>query len=66
MLERLAVDTNGQSWLLTGSSRGHLTLWDMRFQLAVNSIQQPQVSLPTPTPAISSSMTAALLSAICR
>ncbi|KAK9909837.1 hypothetical protein WJX75_008190 [Coccomyxa subellipsoidea] len=42
VLERLAVDTNGQSWLLTGSSRGQLTLWDMRFQLAVNSIQQPQ------------------------
>jgi hypothetical protein len=32
----------------------------MRFQLAVNSIQQPQVSLPTPTPAISSIITAAL------
>lgn len=42
-MERLAVDPGGPNWVLTGSSRGHLTLWDMRFQLAVNSIQQPQV-----------------------
>ena len=43
VLERLAVDASGPAWLLTASSRGHLTLWDMRFQLAVNSFQQPQV-----------------------
>jgi hypothetical protein len=42
LLERLAVDPGGPAWLLSGTSRGHLTLWDMRFQLAVNSIQQPQ------------------------
>lgn len=49
LLERLAVDTAGANWLLTGSSRGHLTLWDMRFHLAVNSIQQPQVCAPPPS-----------------
>ena len=43
LLERLAVDPSGPSWLMTGSSRGHLTLWDMRFQLAVNSAQLAQV-----------------------
>jgi phosphoinositide-3-kinase regulatory subunit 4 len=42
-VEKLAVDPSGFNWLMTGSSRGHLTLWDMRFNLAVNSIQQPQV-----------------------
>ena len=52
VLERLAVDTSAQAWLMTGSSRGHLTLWDMRFQLAVNSIQQPQVSFLAPAPAL--------------
>ncbi|EIE24687.1 hypothetical protein COCSUDRAFT_258, partial [Coccomyxa subellipsoidea C-169] len=36
------IPLRGCAWLLTGSSRGYLTLWDMRFQLAVNSIQQPQ------------------------
>lgn len=39
----MAADPSGSNWLVTGSSRGHLTLWDMRFNLAVNSIQQPQV-----------------------
>ena len=43
LLERLAVDPSGPNWLMTGSSRGHLTLWDMRFQLAVNSTQLAQV-----------------------
>lgn len=43
LLERLAVDPSGPNWLMTGSSRGHLTLWDMRFQLAVNSTQMAQV-----------------------
>ena len=44
LLERLAVDPSGPNWLMTGSSRGHLTLWDMRFQLAVKSIQLAQVT----------------------
>lgn len=43
LLEKLAVDPSGPNWLMTGSSRGHLTLWDMRFQLAVNSTQLAQV-----------------------
>ena len=55
VLERLAVDASGPAWLLTGSSRGHLTLWDMRFQLAVNSFQQPQArTLSSIAPCISS------------
>ena len=37
------MDPGGPNWLMTGSSRGHLTLWDMRFQLAVNSTQMAQV-----------------------
>ena len=49
LLERLAVDPSGANWLMTGSSRGHLTLWDMRFQLAVNSTQMAQVSSRTST-----------------
>lgn len=31
----------GSNWLLTGSSRGFLDLWDVRFQLRVNSWQHP-------------------------
>ncbi len=38
------MDPSGPNWLMTGSSRGHLTLWDMRFQLAVNSTQMAQVA----------------------
>ena len=38
------MDPSGPNWLMTGSSRGHLTLWDMRFQLAVKSIQLAQVT----------------------
>ena len=36
---------------MTGSSRGHLTLWDMRFQLAVNSTQMAQVASKSKHPA---------------
>ncbi len=46
-VERIATDPSGPNWLVTASSRGHLTLWDMRFNLAVNSFQQPQVTLFT-------------------
>ena len=38
------MDPSGPNWLMTGSSRGHLTLWDMRFQLTVKSIQLAQVT----------------------
>lgn len=42
VLVRVAPEPGGDNWLLTGSSRGHLTLWDMRFQLPINSWQHPQ------------------------
>ncbi|GAB4818761.1 hypothetical protein N2152v2_005807 [Parachlorella kessleri] len=42
LLERFALDPSpGQNWLVTGSTRGHLTLWDIRFRLPVNSWQHP-------------------------
>ncbi len=41
LLAALAVDPGGGSWLLTGSSRGRLDLWDMRFQLRVATWQHP-------------------------
>lgn len=37
----MALDPSGSSWLVTGSSRGHLTLYDMRFRLPVASWQLP-------------------------
>ena len=36
------LDPTGTNWLVTGSSRGHLTLWDMRFRLPVASWQLPR------------------------
>ena len=41
LLERMALDPWGRNWLVTGSTRGHLSLWDMRFRLPVNSWQHP-------------------------
>ena len=43
LLEHLALDPSGSSWLVAGSSRGHLTLFDMRFRLPVVSWQLPPV-----------------------
>ncbi|KAL4452504.1 hypothetical protein ABPG75_008166 [Micractinium tetrahymenae] len=40
-LERLVLDPASQNWLLGGTSRGHLCLWDARFRLPVNSWQHP-------------------------
>ena len=31
----------GGHWVVTGSSRGFLTLWDVRFQLPVHTWQHP-------------------------
>lgn len=35
----LAADGEGSNWLVCGSSRGWLSLWDMRFQVCVKSWQ---------------------------
>lgn len=40
-LQRLALDPASQNWLLGGTSRGHLCLWDARFRLPVASWQHP-------------------------
>lgn len=31
--ERLALDNESTNWLVAGSSRGHLSVWDLRFQV---------------------------------
>lgn len=41
VLQRLACDGPDSPWLLTGTSRGHLTLWDMRFQLPLTQWGHP-------------------------
>lgn len=42
LIERIALDpTDGLTWLLTGSSRGYLSLWDVRFRLRVNCWRHP-------------------------
>lgn len=41
VVERFALDPSSQNWLLAGSSRGQLTLWDTRFLLPVNAWQHP-------------------------
>ncbi|KAK9817197.1 hypothetical protein WJX72_010933 [[Myrmecia] bisecta] len=41
-LEKLVTESEGANWLVTGSSRGQLSLWDMRFRICVNSWQHPQ------------------------
>ncbi|KAL3131972.1 hypothetical protein ABBQ38_007667 [Trebouxia sp. C0009 RCD-2024] len=41
VLQRLACDGPDSPWLLTGTSRGHLTLWDMRFQLPLTQWDHP-------------------------
>lgn len=40
-LERFVLDPTSQNWLLGGTSRGWLCLWDVRFRLPVNSWQHP-------------------------
>lgn len=37
----MALDPSDQNWLVTGSSRGQLCLWDVRFRLPVNTWQYP-------------------------
>ena len=37
----MATDPFGASWLVTASTRGHLTVWDMRFRLPLTSWQLP-------------------------
>lgn len=41
VVERFVLDPASQNWLLAGSSRGQLTLWDARFLLPVNAWQHP-------------------------
>lgn len=40
-VERLVLDPTSQNWLVGGTSRGHLCLWDARFRLPVNEWQHP-------------------------
>ncbi|EFN54741.1 hypothetical protein CHLNCDRAFT_134632 [Chlorella variabilis] len=41
VVERFVLDPAAHNWLLGGSSRGQLSLWDLRFRLPVNSWQHP-------------------------
>ncbi|MEW5304984.1 MAG: hypothetical protein WDW36_007556 [Sanguina aurantia] len=41
LTQAVAVDPHGCNWILTGSQRGFLTLWDARFGLCVNRWQHP-------------------------
>ncbi|GMH35843.1 hypothetical protein BSKO_03711 [Bryopsis sp. KO-2023] len=42
LIEHMALDpSDGGNWLLTGSSRGYLALWDVRFRLQVNGWRHP-------------------------
>jgi len=41
LLQRLACGGPDSPWLLTGTSRGHLTLWDMRFQIPLTQWAHP-------------------------
>lgn len=52
-IERFALDPSqsSQNWLVTGSSRGMLALWDVRFRLPVSQWRHPG-SMPINTVAI--------------
>lgn len=41
LLQHVVADPVSQHWLLLGTNRGHLRLWDVRFLLRVNSWQHP-------------------------
>ena len=41
VMQKLACDGPDSPWLLTGTSRGHLTLWDMRFQIPLTQWRHP-------------------------
>eukprot|EP00873_Tetraselmis_striata_P002336 jgi/Tetstr1/422600/TSEL_013406.t2 len=41
LLERMVADQAREGWLLTGSSRGQLDVWDVRFRLRVLSWHHP-------------------------
>lgn len=43
LLQQVVADPTGQHWLLLGTGRGHLRLWDVRFLLRVNSWQHPSM-----------------------
>ena len=34
--EKVVADQEGANWLITGSTRGHIALWDMRFQVTMH------------------------------
>ncbi|KAI3438322.1 hypothetical protein D9Q98_000756 [Chlorella vulgaris] len=40
-VQRFLLDPSSHNWLLGGSSRGQLSLWDLRFRLPVSSWQHP-------------------------
>lgn len=42
LVSQVVADPSGQHWLAQGTSRGWVTLWDVRFLLCVNSWQHPQ------------------------
>lgn len=42
LVSQLVADPSGQHWLVQGTSRGWVGLWDVRFLLCVNSWQHPQ------------------------
>ena len=55
LLLRLACDPSGNAWLVTGSSRGQLTLWDVRFRLPVLRWAHPaSCSIDAMAPALAS------------
>lgn len=41
VVECFVLDPSSHNWLLGGSSRGQLSLWDVRFRLPVNTWQHP-------------------------
>lgn len=41
VLEHMVLDPSAQNWLVTGSTRGQLQLWDIRFRLPVNTWYHP-------------------------
>ena len=41
VVERFVCDPASQNWLVGGTSRGHLSLWDIRFRLPLNTWQHP-------------------------
>lgn len=64
VVQTMTSEGSQSPWLLTGTSRGHLTLWDMRFHIPLTQWDHPSKS-PIEALAYASAPAGSMLAAFC-